>query len=222
MAVRASEIYVNPPCGQRIAVRTAAAENGGARSVLDLYVAPGGFAADYHVHPYSEERFTLVRGRLRVSVEDRDIILDEEGQTVAVPPGTVHRFFSASEDSETYAIVEFTNRADRFENLLLRQLFGLAEGGKSDDRGIPNALQTAVTMLEFSDVLRFTSRPWPLQRAIYSVLAPVARLLGYRAGDPVADERPAPTIELEQLPPQVAAALRSRDIRRAEPSPQER
>ncbi|MFG3532229.1 cupin domain-containing protein [Streptomyces sp. NPDC047917] len=83
MAVSAGEVYYNPPCRQKIVVRTAAADTGGARSVLDLYVAPGGFAADYHLHPASEERFTLVRGRLRVSMADRDVILDETGQTVA-------------------------------------------------------------------------------------------------------------------------------------------
>jgi mannose-6-phosphate isomerase-like protein (cupin superfamily) len=212
MAVKAGEIYFNAPCRQKIVVRTAAADTGGARSVMDLYVAPGGFAADYHQHPYSEERFTLVRGRLRVSVEGRDVLLDEVGQTVAVPPGTTHRFFSASEDEETFAVVEFTNRADRFENLLLRQLFGLAEGGKLDDQGIPSALQTAVTMREFSDVLRFTSRPWPVQRAIYAVLGPLARMRGHRACDPVADQRPAQTVELEKLPPEVAAGVSSRDV----------
>jgi quercetin dioxygenase-like cupin family protein len=222
MAVRAGEVYFNRPCRQRIVVRTPAADTGGARSVMDLYVAPGGFAAGYHVHPLSEERFTLVRGRLRLSVEGRDVILDEVGTTVAIPPGTTHRFFSASESEETFAVVEFTNRADRFENLLLRQLFGLAEDGRSGDQGIPNALQTAVTMLEFSDVLRFSARPWPLQHAVYRMLAPAARLLGYHACDPIADQRPAQTTRLEQLPPEVASAVSGRDIRQREPQAQAR
>ncbi|MCQ4085190.1 cupin domain-containing protein [Streptomyces sp. RB6PN25] len=204
MAVSAGEVYCNPPCRQKIVVRTAAADTEGERSVLDLYVAPGGFAADYHVHPLSEERFTLVRGRLRVCIENQDVILERTGQTVAVPPGTTHRFFSASEDEETFAIVEFRNRADRFENLLLRQLFGLAEDGRSDGRGIPNLLQTSVTMLEFSDVLRFTSRPWPVQCAFYTALAPIARLLGYHGCNPVLESRPVQTTELEVLPPEVA------------------
>ncbi|MEU6407087.1 cupin domain-containing protein [Streptomyces sp. NPDC046985] len=222
MAVRTGDVYVNPPCCQRIVVRTAAQETGGVRSVMDLYVAPGGFAADFHVHPASEERFTLVRGRLRVSIAGTDVILDEPGQTVAVPPGTVHRFFSASDHEETFAVVEFTQRADRFERLLLRQLFGLAEDGRLDDQGIPGPLQTAVTMLEFSDVLRFTSRPWPVQRTLYALLAPVARMRGYRACDPVAEERPASTAEPETLPQEVAAAVNSRQVPRPAPQPHRR
>ncbi|GGX26813.1 cupin domain-containing protein [Streptomyces noursei] len=204
MAIRAGEVYVNPPCRQKIVVRRAAAETGGERSLMDLYVSPGGFAADYHVHPFSEERFTLVRGRLRVSIDGRDEILDRVGQTVAVPPGVTHRFFSACEDEETFAVVAFRNRADRFENLLLRQLFGLADGGQSDARGIPNLLQTALTLREFSDVLRFTSRPWPVQRALYGALAPIARLTGYHACNPALERRPVRTAELEELPPEVA------------------
>lgn len=203
MAIRAGEVYVNPPCRQKIVVRRAAAETGGERSIMDLYVNPGGFAADYHVHPFSEERFTLVRGRLRVSIDGRDEILDQVGQTVAVPPGVTHRFFSASEDEETFAVVAFRNRADRFEKLLLRQLFGLADGGQSNARGIPNLLQTALTLREFSDVLRFTARPWPAQRALYGALAPIARLMGYHACNPALEGRPVKTTELEELPPEV-------------------
>jgi mannose-6-phosphate isomerase-like protein (cupin superfamily) len=206
MAVSAGEVYYNPPCRQKIVVRTPAAETNGERSVLDLYVAPGGFAADYHVHPLSEERFRLVRGRLRVNIDGEDTVLDEVGQTVAVPPGVTHRFFSGSETEETFAVVEFRNRADRFENLLLRQLFGLAEDGKSDEHGVPNLLQSAVTMLEFSDVLRFSNRPWPVQRTLYTALAPVARLLGYQGCNPAyLARRSDESAELETLPPEVAA-----------------
>jgi quercetin dioxygenase-like cupin family protein len=205
MAVSAGEVYRNPPCRQKIVVRTPAAETSGERSILDLYIDPGGFAADYHTHPASQERFTLVRGRLRVHIDGRDEILDEVGQTVAVPPGAVHRFFSASDHEETFAVVEFSNNAERFENLLLRQLFGLAEDGKTDAHGVPNLLQSAVTMLEFSDVLRFASRPWPVQRALYTVLAPIARLLGYQGCNPdYLGLRSMEIAELEELPPEVA------------------
>jgi quercetin dioxygenase-like cupin family protein len=205
MALRTGEVYYNPPCRQKIVVRTPAAETQGHRSVLDLYVDPGGFAADYHVHPYSEEKFTLVRGRLRLSIAGRDTILDRPGQVLAVPPGQVHRFFSASDTDETFAIVQFTNRAERFENLLLRQLFGLAEDGKLDELGLPNALQEAVMMLEFSDVLRFSSRPWPVQRVIYGALAPIARMLGYQGCNPEYVRRASTERdELEKLPAEVA------------------
>ncbi|GAA3059606.1 cupin domain-containing protein [Actinokineospora globicatena] len=208
MSVTEGEVFLNPPCRQRIVVRTPAARTGGVSNLMDLYVGPGGFAADYHRHPVSEERFTLVRGRLRVSVDGSDVVLAEPGAHVAVPPDTVHRFFSATDDEETFAVVEFVNRAERFENLLLRQLFGLAEDGKADEHGVPGLLQRSVTMLEFADVLRFTSTPWAYQRLLYGAVAPVAKALGYRGCDPGYLARASgETAALEELPPEVTQHL---------------
>lgn len=208
MAVHPGEVYYNPRCREKIVIRTPAAHTGGERAVMDLYVEPGGFAAGYHVHPFSEEIFTLVRGSLRVHVDGRDIILDELGQTVTVPAGTEHRWFGNTEEETSFAVVELVNRADRFEQLILRQLFGLAQDGKTDAEGRPSLLQHAVTMREFSDVLRFTDRPWPVQRLVNGALAPLARMLGYQACNPdYMNRRPLEVAEPEELPDVVAARL---------------
>ena len=62
-------------------------------------------------------------------------------------------------------------------------LFGLAQDGKTNARGLPNLLQLALLAREFSDVIRFT-RPAPaIQSLLFGVLAPVARLAGYRANN---------------------------------------
>jgi len=179
MAVHPGEVYYNPRCREKIVIRTPAAETGGERAVMDLYVEPGGFAAGYHTHPFSTEKFTLVRGNLRIHVAGRDHILDTPGDSITVPAATVHRWFGNTEKETSFAVVELTNLADRFEMLILRQLFGLAQDGKTDAQGRPSLLQSAVTMSEFSDVLRFTDRPWALQRLVNGALAPLARLLGY-------------------------------------------
>ncbi|WP_030201044.1 cupin domain-containing protein [Streptomyces sp. NRRL S-87] len=208
MAVHPGEVYYNPRCREKIVIRTPAAATGGHRAVMDLYVEPGGFAAGYHIHPYSEEVFTLVRGSLRVHLGGRDIVLDEVGQTVTVPAGTVHRWFGNTEDETSFAVVELVNRAERFEQLILRQLFGLAQDGKTDAEGRPSLLQHAVTMREFQDVLRFTDRPWALQKLMNGALAPLARLLGYQACNPdYMDRRPSENAALETLPDVVAARL---------------
>lgn len=208
MAVHPGEVYYNPRCKEKIVIRTPAAQTGGERAVMDLYVEPGGFAAGYHVHPFSEEIFTLVRGSLRVHLGGRDVILDEVGQTLTVPVGTVHRWFGNTEEETSFAVVELVNRADRFEQLILRQLFGLAQDGKTDAEGRPSLLQHAVTMREFSDVLRFTDRPWPVQRIVNGALAPLARMLGYQACNPdYMNRRPLEVAQPEELPDVVAARL---------------
>ena len=70
--------------------------------------------------------------------------------------------------------------AARFEVLMLN-LFGLAQDGKTNARGLPNLLQLALLAREFSDVIRFTRPPPILQGLLFAVLAPIARLLGFRS-----------------------------------------
>jgi quercetin dioxygenase-like cupin family protein len=205
MAVRSGEVYENPRCRERVVIRTPAAETGGERTVMDVYVGAGGFVSGEHVHPISEERFTLVRGRLRVRIDGRDHILDQVGQSVLIPPGAKHRWFNAA-DGETFHICEVIHNAERFERLVLRQLFGLAQDGRTTAEGVPTLLQNAVTTLEFQDVLHYTSPPWAVQRLLYGCLAPVAKALGYKGFNPEYEgRRPAETAELETLPAEVAA-----------------
>ena len=49
---------------------------------------------------------------------------------------------------------------------------------------MPHLLQLALTAREFSDVIVFRSPPPAVQRAIFGVLAPIARWHGYRATYP--------------------------------------
>jgi hypothetical protein len=59
--------------------------------------------------------------------------------------------------------------------------FGLGRLGHTDGKGMPYPLQAALTAREFSDVIVFRSPPLAVQRAIFGVLAPIARWRGYRA-----------------------------------------
>lgn len=204
MTVNRGEVYENPRCGERVVVRTPAAETGGERTILDVYAAPGGAVSGEHVHPRSEERFTLVRGKVAFLIGGRQVVLEHPGQTVLIQPGIKHRWWNCSGE-ESYHICEVRYGADRWEQLVLRQLFGLAQDGKTTPEGMPRLLQQAVTTLEFGDVVRFTSPPWAVQRVLFEVLAPIARVLGYQGCDPAyLNRRPAEIVELEPLPPEVA------------------
>ena len=46
--------------------------------------------------------------------------------------------------------------------------------------GFPNVLQLAVFAREFSDVMEFTRPPRFVQRILFGLLAPIARMLGYQ------------------------------------------
>jgi hypothetical protein len=112
-----------------------------------------------------------------------------------VPAGTAHDWWNAGEE-EAHVRVEIRPGA-RFEEMALN-LFGLAQDGKTNSKGMPNLLQAAIFAREFSDVLYFTKPPLIVQRLLFGVLAGVARALGYRGSYPeYLERRPSERVEVE-------------------------
>ena len=50
--------------------------------------------------------------------------------------------------------------------------------GRVNDRGMPGLLQVAVLMNEYADEFRLAKPPWPVQRGLFGLLAPIGRALG--------------------------------------------
>jgi hypothetical protein len=67
---------------------------------------------------------------------------------------------------------------------MARNLFGLAQDGKTNSKGMPNLLQAAIFAREFSDVLYFTKPLLLVQRLLFGALRVIARALGYRGSYP--------------------------------------
>lgn len=195
---RAGEVYENPRTGERVIIRKGTDE--APHDVLrwDLYLAPGGAVVGEHVHPAINESFTLVRGRIGFRVSGQEEIVDQVGRRVELPAGTHHDWWNAG-NVEARLIVEVSPAA-RFEQMVFRQLFGLAQDGKVNAKGMPNLFQTAVLSREFADVLRFTKTPALVQRIVNGTLAPIAWALGYRGIYPEYQmRRPAARETLEPL-----------------------
>ena len=77
---------------------------------------------------------------------------------------------------------------------MIRNLFGLAQDGKTNARGVPRLLQFALLAREFDDVVQFTRPPRLVQRALFGGLAPLARLAGFRGSYPEYLNRPPSSI----------------------------
>jgi quercetin dioxygenase-like cupin family protein len=190
------EVYDNPVTGERVVIRLGTQETGGERLLADIYVRPGGAVAAEHTHPAIDETITVLEGRLGVSIDgDRSIM--EPGQTVHVPRGTAHDWWNAG-DEEVHLLMEITPAA-RFE-ALLRNLFGLAQDGRTDCKGVPRLLQLALMAREFEDVARLVRPPRPVQRVLFALLAPLARLKGYRASYPEYENRAPIHVLSEESP----------------------
>jgi len=178
--VKKGEVYENPVTGERVVIRVGTDETAGERLVADLFIRPGGRVVGEHYHPIIRERFTAVRGRVGVRVDGKERIA-QPGAVIDVAPGLAHDWWNAGDD-EAHVIVE-VQPAARFVAAVLNT-FGLAQDGKTNAAGMPNLLQLAVFAQEFDDVMRFTRPPRIVQRVLFGLLAPIARLAGYRGSYP--------------------------------------
>jgi quercetin dioxygenase-like cupin family protein len=178
--VRAGEIYENRIQGDRAVVREGSEDTGGERLVVDLYVRPGGAVAGKHLHSYITECFEVLAGTVRFHIDGHDEVTGP-GRRVEVPPGVVHDWWNVGDD-EAHVLVDI-RPAERFE-LMIQNLYGLANDGKSNGRGVPKLLPLALFAREFRREGEFIRPPRIVQRLLFGALAPLARARGYKAISP--------------------------------------
>ncbi|WP_045234809.1 cupin domain-containing protein [Deinococcus pimensis] len=179
--VQAGDTLENPVTGELVSIIEAPSDTNGRRLIVEGVIRPGGAVAGAHVHPDIDETFTVLRGRIGLRLGHRKLIAPL-GERVRCPAGTVHDWWNAG-DEDAVVRVEITP-GDRFLQMAAN-LFGLAQDGRTNAKGMPNFLQLVVFAQEFQDVLTFVEGPPPaVLKAVTAVVAPVARLLGYRGSYP--------------------------------------
>ena len=178
--MRAGEIYENRVQGDRFVVREGSEDTDGERTVGDLYIKPGGAVAGTHVHAYITERFEVLAGTVRFHVDGRDEVA-RAGEQVEVRPGIVHDWWNVGDD-EAHVLVDI-RPAERFE-LMIENLYGLANDGHANARGVPRLLPLALFATEFRREGEFIRPPRIVQRLLFGALAPLARARGYKAINP--------------------------------------
>jgi hypothetical protein len=93
--------------------------------------------------------------------------------------------------------------------IFFESLYGLAADGKTDENGVPNLLQTAVALdgLHKGEIYPATP-PIALQKALFTLLAPVGKLVGYRDHYPKYIEADTPRGEGAGPPPRTRVIAR--------------
>jgi quercetin dioxygenase-like cupin family protein len=171
----AREIH-NPRTGQRMRFLRTASDTNGALLRIETVNPPTAVAEPMHIHPRQESRVEIVAGTLRFVVDGEERRLGP-GEAITIPAGVPHNFVNEG-DEDAVAIQEFRPAlriAEFFE-----ALFELARRGELDKHGKPSLLRLAVLGPAFADEIRVPSPPWPVQRATFALLAPIARARGYR------------------------------------------
>ena len=194
--LKAGEVYENLVTGERAVIRVGTEETGGELIIVDVYLRPGAAVIGEHLHPAMEERFTMLRGQVWFRISGHESVA-EPGVKLIVPPGTPHDWWNAGSEE---AVVRMEMRpATRFE-AMISNLFGLAQDGKVNKQGMPSLLQLAVFAREFDDVMRLTKPPRIVQRILFGLLTPFARLSGQRGSYPEYLTRgPSSVVPVERL-----------------------
>ena len=174
---RLGDVYENRVTGERAVVLRGDEDGAGQPVLVHLAVRPHGAVAGEHVHPHIRERFHVVSGRLAVRLAGRESTLGP-GEEAVAEPGVAHDWSNAG-DEVADVLVELTPGDPRFEQMIAT-LFGLANAGRTNAKGMPGPLQLALIGAEFADVIRFTKPPAAVQKAVFAVLGAIGRRRGLR------------------------------------------
>ena len=176
MAMAGEQLY-DPVQGDTLVFRETARDTGGAL-LRGEFVVPPRFSVPLHVHPLQEEDFEVLSGTFVIQIEDEHRSL-VEGEEATVPPGTPHRFYNEDDQEEGRLLFEL--RPALNTEILFETLYGLATDGNTDRNGLPNPLQMAVTLngLHKGEIY-LTTPPIAVQKALFALLSPVGKLVGYR------------------------------------------
>ena len=174
----AGQVIENPRSGERITFRKTAMDTGGELLVVDLELPPGArMPAGLHVHPEQEERFEVVRGRMRFRVR-RERVHAGPGEVVVVPPGVLHDWANVGQET---ALVRVTVRPALAMERLFESAIALAQDGRTFANGMPKPLDLALFVREFEREVQGAFPPLWVQRIVLAPLAWVAERRGHAA-----------------------------------------
>jgi quercetin dioxygenase-like cupin family protein len=175
--VEAGDALENPVSGQHLIVRKTDQDTGGELLEVEaVYTRPTPSRPPTHYHPRQEERFEVLHGRLNVLVGGQERTF-REGEVLTVAPIAPHQMWAA----EAGARVNWQTRPALKTEAFFETVWGLAKDGKVNDKGVPSLLRLALIAREYEEEFRLASPPWAVQGLLCGSLAPVGRLLGYRA-----------------------------------------
>jgi quercetin dioxygenase-like cupin family protein len=173
----AGETIENPRTGQRMTFLQTGADTGGELLRIECFNPATGVDEPEHCHPLQESRAEVISGTLRFRVRG-EIEEVGPGERHTIAAGMPHSFGNYGPE-EAHWIAEFRPalRTDAFFDAL----FDLAARGQLNERGMPSLLQLAVSVPAFAQEIRVTRPPWQVQRALFALLAPIARRRGLHA-----------------------------------------
>jgi quercetin dioxygenase-like cupin family protein len=131
----------------KVTVLKTSEETGGAYSLGELEVLPGG-GNTMHTHSAFEETFTAIKGILGVALKNKKYFL-QPGQSITVQLNTPHHFFN-DDDQLVTCHVKFIPGHEGFPKGLAIA-YGLAADGKTNGKGMPKSFMHLALLIVLTD-----------------------------------------------------------------------
>jgi quercetin dioxygenase-like cupin family protein len=172
-----NKIIKNPYTGQSFKFIQTAKDTSG--ELLEMETTYRGHSKEpvAHYHPSQDEDFKVLQGEVTVRLDGALKTL-RTGDTLHIPRGMVHAMWNRS-DRE--AAVNWQVRPALDTENLFEVTTGLAMDGKTKSDGMPGILQVALTIKKYHHVFRMARPSYTVQKIVFTLLSPIAYLLGYRA-----------------------------------------
>jgi len=166
----------NPLTGERVTFLATAEETNGEYVRVRNETSAGAPGVVMHYHLAYTEAFEVLKGRLDMCVGSKEnhLVL-AEGESVFVPLDTLHRFWNSSTEPVVFDVE--IRPARNFEKAV-RAAAGLAQDGKTNEKGVPKNILELALIYELSESF-IVGIPLFLQRGIFGALARIARWRGY-------------------------------------------
>jgi quercetin dioxygenase-like cupin family protein len=151
-------------------------DTNGERFVMRATVYGKGPNVPNHIHVLQEETFEVLSGKLTILENGRTRVLSA-GEKVAFPKMEPHNHYNNHDEPVTY-MQTVTPGLDM--DYLVETLLGLAADGK-EKNGKYGLVQELVVLKYLDSKTYLADIPIGVQKVLMNIVAPMGRLMGYRA-----------------------------------------
>ncbi len=170
------QIATNPLTGDTYEFLETSESSNGARVVMKATVKAKGPVVPNHFHTLQDETFEIISGKLTIW-SDGEMTTLSAGEKMTLPKNKPHNHYN-NEDVEVTYIHSMAPGLDF--DYLVENLVGLAADGKNKN-GKYGLMQELVTLKYLDSKSYLADMPIGLQKVLMHTVAPIGRLLGYRA-----------------------------------------
>jgi len=170
------QIAINPTNGDAYEFLETANDSKGQRITLKATIKSKGPLVPKHFHVFQDESFEVVSGELTVWLNGETKTLTA-GEKITLNKNIPHNHYNNADAPLTY--IHTVTPALDFD-YLIENLMGLAADGKSKN-GKYGLVQELVTLKYLDSKSYLADIPMGIQKLLMHTIAPIGRLLGYRA-----------------------------------------